>query len=98
MNNLLQPAIAAQVCRKLYSCKGTLLGTVTYPAPWDAWVMETGGVRFCAEFQVRSAAILQHWQERGAVRLEGISPAEFELLPECSFAPGAGYIRSLLVE
>jgi hypothetical protein len=32
------------------------------------------------------------------VRLQGITPEELETLPECSFAPGAAYMRSLLKE
>lgn len=31
-----------------------------------------------------------------AVMLWGITPEEFEQMPGCSFAPGAGYLRSLV--
>lgn len=36
------------------------------------------------------------WRITGAVMLHGITPEQFEQVRGCSFAPGAGYLRSLL--
>lgn len=45
------------------------------------------------------ALVADHRRYRNTgVRLHGITPEEFETLPECSFAPGAAYMRSLLKE
>lgn len=97
--------------RKLYSRKGTLLGTISYPNSWEDGFVKYGHFTFVAcEFSrpyfspsplhvkssIKTATITLYSGERGAVTLYGITPEEFEKLPGCSFSPGAGYIRSLV--
>jgi hypothetical protein len=40
--------------RKIYSQKGTLLGTVTYPEEWDSQVVQRGGFRIAFFVDKRS--------------------------------------------
>ena len=98
--------------RKLYSARGTMLGTIIYPDWWDEALCETGCVRFSVQprmtfrrmleatpddiVTIRTAALRKSYDANGAVRLEGITPEEFERLDGCVFMPGAGYLRSLL--
>ena len=98
--------------RKLYSARVTMLGTIIYPDHWDEALCETGCVRFSAQprmsfrqmleaapnelVTIRTAALRKSYEASGAVRLEGITPEEFEQIDGCTFMPGAGYLRSLL--
>lgn len=96
--------------RKLYSRKGTLLGTLTYPDRYDRVLLQNGHVRVAlvkplplylgdgavTEPTIRTAVIDFYGSQRGAVCLYGATPEEIEQFPEFSFAPGAGYLRSLV--
>lgn len=95
--------------RKLYSRKGTLLGSVSYPRHWDEYLREQNYFRFAirpklswndaepsAPLDIRTGEMTLYPGERGAVMIYGVTPEEFETLPGCSFSPSAAYIRSLL--
>jgi hypothetical protein len=101
------------VTRKLYSHKGTLLGTVNYPEEWDERIQGHRGFRMhwmpatadllryihddeSSKTAVRTFVIHESYHERGAVEIYGVTPEEFEQMPDCSFSPGAAYIRSLI--
>lgn len=108
----------AAVCPlyKLVSRRGTLLGTITFPADWEDRLLHEGVTRFAAQKwddvvrylpppgvseEVPPIRIGALYLERigpnaGAVCLHGLTPEEFEALPGCTFAPGAGYLRSLM--
>ena len=58
-----------------------------YPSPEVSALVDVQTVTF-----VRSHAY------RDAIEIHGISLEEFEKLPGCSFAPGAGYLRSIVTE
>lgn len=98
--------------RKLYSARGTLLGTIIYPDSWDDTLCENGCVRFSTHprmtfrqmldapphelVTIRTAALRKSFEASGAVRLEGITLEEFEQIDGCTFMPGAGYLRSII--
>jgi hypothetical protein len=104
-----QATIGVDVTRKLYSRKGTLLGTVTYPAHWDRTIQKHGGMSFhltpelrfwalddAHAPEVRTGFIAQHHRDRAGVELGGVTLEEFEKSPGCSFSPSAAYLRSLM--
>jgi hypothetical protein len=97
--------------RKLYSRNGTLLGTISYPEEYDLWLCERGSFTFVKDesFKVsdyfaidpsmpdyKTITIYFYNRERGAVCLYGINPEEFEKIRDCSFAPSASYLRSVI--
>ena len=98
--------------RKLYSPRGTLLGTIIYPDAWDDTICEQGCIRFCIKpamsfsamlsrapeelVTIRSGVLRKSCAANGAVRLDGITPEEFEQIDGCTFMPGAGYLRSII--
>lgn len=96
--------------RKLYSRKGTLIGSVSFPRHWDEYLREQGYFRFALRPKlsfnddpseipdVRTGEMSLYPGERGAVVIRGVTLEEFETIPGCSFAPSAAYIRSLLEE
>ncbi len=100
---------------KLYSGKGSLLGTLTIPHRIADQLVQrdTRHVRFVVMLErptlasflrgdtttpmaVRTAIIERCWQHQDGVRLHGITPEEIERQDGFAFAPGAGYLRSLL--
>lgn len=108
----------ATATRKLYSHKGTLLGTITYPAGWERrlrdpnrghirltvarelrlsdYLRETEGFEKYFTFVLRRHYGRSYGVESEGVELHGLTLEEFEQQPGCSFAPGAGYLRSIL--
>jgi hypothetical protein len=109
-----------EVTKKLVSRKGTLLGTITYPAEWERDRARKGADGYARGYirlmmwepwkafsvapladtppAVLTFSICEAWSRDypDAVQLEGITPEQFEQQPRCSFAPGAGYLRSLM--
>jgi hypothetical protein len=93
---------------KLASHNGTILGTITIPPHWTAFIDMRGQVTFfiappawrdCdadADVAVRQAILTKSCYCAGALELIGCSLEEFESLPGCSFAPGAAYLRSVM--
>jgi hypothetical protein len=96
---------------KLASPKGTLLGSVTFPAFWLSYLNVSGVVEFSTVGDlgtvfrdhgvvgqvVLARGVLERSQHvPDAVVLSGMSLEEFERLPGCSFAPGAAYLRSVV--
>lgn len=99
------------VRRKLYGPRGTLLGTIGYPAWLDDELRLRGGARFAVLPEIRLPAdrgtemvvpdirhgvLTWEWREAGAVRLDGMTLEEWERIPGHTFSPGAGYLRSIV--
>lgn len=100
--------ITTGVTYKLYSWKGTLLGSITVPDFWAKYLRETGYFRFPVHGPVRPYGPLDDipsikigclsasHDDRSGVVLDGISLEEFERMNGCSFSPSAAYLRSIL--
>lgn len=109
---MLETSMSAGVMVKLVSVKGTLLGTVTIPGHVATHLHRRGYAQFYmpvpmptvwdvvqnADFTVRvgTLELLRYGDHPGAVCLHGLTLEEFEQIPGYAFAPGAGYLRSLL--
>lgn len=103
---------STSVIRKLYSRVGTILGSVTYPDFWDEAVQAVGNIRVRLRPPTpvtftpagdeptyapdRTVIIRRHHRDPHGVCIEGCTPEEFEAIEECTFQPGAGYLRSLI--
>ena len=99
---------------KLASHKGTLLGTITVPDQVARYLDERGFAQMALPDQLlfydwekrgapdtlslRHATFQTSYLVRDAITLDGISLEEFEKIPNCSFAPGAAYLRSVVSE
>lgn len=100
---------------KLYSNRGTLLGTLTIPHRIAAGLddPETRHIRFVVmtgrptafDFlrnqpatiaPLRTAVIQRDWNHADGVQLHGATLDEIERMDGFAFAPGAGYLRSLM--
>lgn len=97
---------------KLVSRKDTLLGHIDVPDHWQAQLEKVHHVSVLrrprlfftmteaelAPADIKTVTIAEaYWsQYRGAVFLAQGTLEEFEILPNCSFAPSAAYLRSVI--
>lgn len=101
----------AGVQYKLCSPRGTLLGTITIPHDWAEILHERTQVGFIVSpemprafsnydnstpIEASNACLIHSYAMEHALELWGISIEKFETLRDCSFAPSAAYLRSVI--